>query len=213
MADQPPIQPVELDRPEGVRPLPTTPAVPRASDVAPTTTVQSPTPTTSAQPVAAPQSGAAAAAGSDGLGAAVERTQLAAGAATEPADVELRAAVHDAAEHGNPIASAIERAATDARISEAQRKAHNPLPSEIDPNAAMLGGAAASAHSGQSAVIQRTGRTFDPSDRIEAPSATDPLAPVDSGSDDDQRRRRSDQARRALEHDEDDGATTGGYIA
>lgn len=195
------ISPVDGEPVEGVRPLPTTPVVQRADRTL--------------APTALPAGGAGAAPG-EPLGAATERTQLTTNAPTEPLDVEVRATVHDAAAHGNPIAAAIERAGRVNRADELERQAHAPDASEIDPNAQMLGGAAASAHSGQAAVVRREPRTFDPAD-VAAPTSSDPIAPVDSGSDDDQRERRNRQAQEALRRsaDVDPGLEGGGagYIA
>ncbi|MBC7460275.1 MAG: hypothetical protein H7287_02835 [Thermoleophilia bacterium] len=181
------ISPVDGEPLEGLRPLPATPAVQRTDRVA--------------APVTVPTSSAGGA-HEEGLGAATERTQLAANAAVEPRDVEVRATVHDAAAHGSSIAAAIERAERTARAEEVERQARRPSAEDIDPNAQMLGGAAASAYSGQSAVIRRDARTFDPAD-VASPTASDPIAPVDSGSDDDQRGRRNRQAQEALRRNTD----------
>lgn len=75
----------------------------------------------------------------------------------EPASVATTASVHDAASHGNPIAAAIERA-------------HATDPTE---RAQQLGGAAASAASGQAARIDR-----DRDDEIDPDQHEDPLAPI-----------------------------------
>jgi hypothetical protein len=73
-----------------------------------------------------------------------------------PADVRRTARIHDAASHGNPIAEAIERAHVASPGDRAQQ----------------LGGAAASAASGQSARVEsRPGEES-------AHELDDPLAPV-----------------------------------
>lgn len=127
------VPPIEAEPP----PPPVSPVQPvRAERVAPLAT-----------PAAIPQDAQ--------LGAAAERAELAQ-PVTHDASVDRRAAVHDAAEHGDPIAAAIERAQS------------------ADPNdrARLLAGAAASAGSGQSAVVDiDAGETPDPPD--------DFLRPVD----------------------------------
>ena len=87
----------------------------------------------------------------------------------EPRTVERRAAVHDAAVHGNAIAAAIERA-------------HTADPSD---RAEHLAGAAASAGSGQAT----------PDEPVPAPSEheerVDPLAPIPPVDDEPDRKRRN----------------------
>jgi hypothetical protein len=89
------------------------------------------------------------------LAANVERAELE-HPVQSPASVDTRATVHDAAQHGNPIAEAI----------------------EASERAQQLGGAAASAASGQA-----TPHRLEPID-VEDEDASDPLAPVTRIDDD-----------------------------
>jgi hypothetical protein len=139
----------------------------------------------------------------DQLGDAVGRSELAAGAATEPADVESRATVHDAAAHGNPIAQAIERASA-APVSRQAGAPAGTAATDIDPNAQMLGGAAASAGSGQAARLRVDGAPAH-ADDVRAPDPSDRLAPVTRGSDEQGRQRRNEQSARLLPDDDEDG--------
>jgi len=92
------------------------------------------------------------------LGAAAEFEQFEHPPTGEAADIERRATVHEAAQHGDPIAAAIERAHTADPTDRAQQ----------------LGGAAASAASGQ-------GIPADPADVEEPrkPLGVDPRSPID----------------------------------
>lgn len=74
-----------------------------------------------------------------------------------PATVETRALVHDAAQHGNQIASAIERSRSNQPSERAQA----------------LAGAAASAGSGQAAEVD-----LEPGPVVLRDQENDPLAPV-----------------------------------
>ncbi|MCW2949371.1 MAG: hypothetical protein JWN41_384 [Thermoleophilia bacterium] len=192
MDDARAIPPIDLDH---VEPAPAVPAGPRvaAAGAAGPGVAR---PATAPPPV-------------DSLGTAAERMQLSRGAAVEPGDVELRAIVHDAAEHGNPIAAAIERAADTQHDAETDRLARRPSAADVDRNAQMLGGAAAAAHSGEAAVVRRDVRTAEPDD-LAAPRRLDIVTRVDAGSDDEQRRRRDRQSRRILDDDGDDDPDTGG---
>lgn len=108
----------------------------------------------------------------DGRTAPYERATLAPGIAHEqlehpistPRGVDRTAGIHDSAAHGDPIAAAIERAHTADPTDRAQQ----------------LGGAAASAASGQSARIELTGA----GDAAAGEGAgVDPFAPVESVTD------------------------------
>jgi hypothetical protein len=112
----PPVQPVELDAVERVP----APAAPRASDPP--------------RPVTPPSE--------QTLAASVERAELEHPIAT-PRGVDARATVHDAAQHGNPIARAIERteraeqhagAAASAGSGQAGRPAHDDAAADEDPS-------------------------------------------------------------------------------
>jgi hypothetical protein len=185
MDDEFSIHPVDVDPAEPV----TTPAVPTAAAHGAVAS----TPPTVPPPV------------TDQLGDAVERSELAAGAATEPADVESRATVHDAAAHGNPIAQAIERASATPVPQQADAPAGT-VAADIDPNAQMLGGAAASAGSGQAARIRLDGAPARP-DEVRAPDPSNRLRPVARRGDEQGRQRRNEQSERLLRGEGGDDVT------
>lgn len=130
--------------------------------------------------IGAPPSAGGAAPAEEALAPGVLRAQIATDAVAEPRSVEVRATVHDAAVHGSDIARAIERAqrGQDAQVVNQQ-----------------LGGAAASAASGQAAQVERT---RPPEERDEIPSL-DPLAATPRIGDQDggRQRRHEDESGRA----------------
>ena len=176
MDDEFAIPPVEVDPVEPVAPRVVPPVAARR-------TVDAPAPTAPQQPT-------------DQLGDAAARSELDARAASEPADVGERATVHDAAAHGNPIAQAIERAAR-GEVREHDDAPAGTVAGDIDPNAQMLGGAAASAASGQAAQVRRDARAVA-ADDLHGPEGTDRLAPVQRRSDEQGRQWRDEQAARLL---------------
>jgi hypothetical protein len=158
MAADDPIEPIHPDAPSRVRPLDLEGA--RAARPAP------PTPPPATHELAVP----------------LERSLIAdADLPDEPASVEQRAAIHDAAVHGDAYARAVEDAAREsARTDDAQY----PDPNSIGQ---VLGGAAAAAYSGQAAQIDRTRiRRDERTEHAEdVTSELDALAPTPRVSDDD----------------------------
>lgn len=127
MASDDPIEPIHRDAPTRVPPV-EEPRVPYSHPVAP---AQAPPTEELADPL--------------------ERASITDGKLPdEPTNVVARAAIHDAAMHHDEYARAIERAARESDLA-----ADEQVP---DPNSIgqVLGGAAASAYSGQSAQIDRS---------------------------------------------------------